>query len=78
MSSDITKPNGSPGLESEVEEGTEKREGLDKSSPEDRDDYIDPDATPEQEPGSPERQKASNMEKFSSQNTGWTYPGRRW
>ncbi|BDM23635.1 hypothetical protein KMS_R33920 [Pseudomonas sp. LRP2-20] len=78
MSSDIARPDGSPGLESEVESGTEKLEVLDKSSPEDRDDYIDPDATPEQEPDSPEHQKASNMEKFSSQNTGWTYPGRRW
>jgi len=78
MSSDITKPDGSPGLKLEVESDTEKREGLDKSSPEDRDDYIDPDATPEQDPQSPERQKASNTEKFSNQQAGWTYPGRRW
>ncbi|BBU45191.1 hypothetical protein PPTS312_31060 [Pseudomonas putida] len=78
MSSDTTKPDGSPGLESEVESGTEKREGLDRASPEDRDDYIDPDATPEQNPEPPERQKASNKETFSNQQAGWTYPGRRW
>ncbi|MFT2158646.1 hypothetical protein [Pseudomonas putida] len=78
MSSDIAKPDGSPGLELEVGSGTEKREGLEKSSPEDRDDYIDPDATPELEPEFYERPKASNSEKFSSQQAGWTYPGRRW
>ncbi|MCG8291943.1 MULTISPECIES: hypothetical protein [Pseudomonas] len=78
MSSDITKPDGSSGLEPEVESGTEKREGQDKSSPEDRDDYVDPDTTLEKDPESPEHSKASNAEKFSSVQAGWTYPGRRW
>ncbi len=78
MSSDITKQNGSPGPESEVEAGTEKREGLDKSSPEDRDDYIDSDTTPEQESESPVRPKASNSEKFSREQNSWAHPGRIW
>lgn len=78
MSSDINKPDGIPGLESEGESGQERSKGLETSSPEDRDDYIDPDTTPEQEPESPERPKASNSEKFSRQQNSWAHPGRIW
>lgn len=79
MSSEMNIPGSAQGVQpnKDDESETEKREGLDRATPEDRDDYVDPDTMPEQEPA-PSRPEAANAKKFSRNDEIWAHPGRRW
>ncbi|MDP9666309.1 UNVERIFIED_ORG: hypothetical protein J2W16_004065 [Pseudomonas cremoricolorata] len=64
--------------EPEPKSVTEKREGLDKTSPEDRGDFIAPETIPDQAPEATEQPNHSSAEIFTSVQKGWRSPGRRW